>query len=72
MSDKTPLEVGQTWVPTKPGSGWRMVTQILACTDGRYARIEYSNVHRSIRRAWGWQFSEWIHRYECELKEPPA
>ena len=64
----TALQVGQTWIPTRAGSGWRYICEV----DGEPGAIRYRLASGNMRRDWAWQLRDWIRRYECILKENPC
>lgn len=59
----TPLEAGQTWLPTKPGSGWRYLCEV----DGEPGAVLYRLTSGNTRRAWAWEFRDWCRRFDCFL-----
>jgi hypothetical protein len=65
MSEEPAIAAGQTWLPTKAGSGWRYV-----CEADRTS-VVYRVGSGSRRRLWTWEFHAWRRRFECILKPQP-
>jgi len=50
---------GQTWTPTKPGTGTRCVV------EGNRNEVLYRLRSGYQRRQWTWQFADWCRRFAC-------
>ncbi len=60
MSSAPPV-AGQTWLPTKVGSGWRYVCEVDLST------VVYRPESGDRRRLWLWEWDEWRRRFDCML-----
>jgi hypothetical protein len=53
--------VGQTWLPTKPGSGWRYVCEVNLST------VRFRRQSGDVRLLWLWEWDAWCRRFDCIL-----
>jgi hypothetical protein len=61
------LAAGQTWLPTRPGSGWRYLCEV----SGEPGSVRYRLQSGNMRWAWAWEFRDWCHRFACMLAPQP-